>query len=67
MLVPIKMTDKQRSFFASKLANDEPKCSQLPYGNQSYEALAKWIEKDLLKPERAEFYHPLLVKHGFKE
>lgn len=40
MLAPLKMTDKQRSFFASKLANDEPKCSQLPYGNQSYEALA---------------------------
>lgn len=67
MLAPIKMTDKQRSFFASKLAHDEPKCSQLPYGNQSYEALARWIEQDLLKPERAEFYRPLLVKHGFKE
>lgn len=67
MLTPLKMTDKQRSFFASKLAHDEPKCSQLPYGNQSYEALANWIEKDLLKPERAEFYRPLLVKHGFKE
>lgn len=67
MLAPLKMTDKQRSFFASKLAHDEPKCSQLPYGNQSYEALAKWIEQDLLKPERAEFYRPLLVKHGFKE
>lgn len=67
MLAPLKMTDKQRSFFASKLAHDEPKCSQLPYGNQSYEALANWIEKDLLKPERAEFYRPLLVKHGFKE
>ncbi|WP_373748052.1 replication initiation protein RepM [Kaistella sp.] len=67
MLTPIKMTDKQRSFFASKLAHDEPKCSQLPYGNESYEALARWIEKDLLKPERAEFYRPLLVKHGFKE
>lgn len=67
MLTPIKMTNKQRSFFASKLAHDEPKCSQLPYGNESYEALARWIEKDLLKPERAEFYRPLLVKHGFKE
>lgn len=64
---PVKMTDKQRSFFASKLAHDEPKCSQLPYGNESYEALARWIEKDLLKPERAEFYRPLLIKHGFKE
>lgn len=67
MLAPLKMSDKQRSFFASKLAHNEPKCSQLPYGNESYEALARWIEKDLLKPERAEFYRPLLVKHGFKE
>lgn len=67
MLAPIKMTDKQRSYFASKLSHNEPKCSQLPYGRESYEALARWIEQDLLKPERAEFYRPLLVKHGFKE
>lgn len=67
MISLLKMSDKQRSFFASKLAHNEPKCSQLPYGNQSYEALAKWIEKDLLKPERAEFYRPLLIKHGFKD
>lgn len=65
MLAPIKMTDKQRSLFASKLSHTH-ECSQLPYGNESYEALAKWIEKDLLKPERAEFYRPLLEKLGFK-
>lgn len=65
MLSTIKMTDKQRSLFASKLSHTH-ECSQLPYGNESYEALAKWIEKDLLKPERAEFYRPLLEKLGFK-
>lgn len=65
MLAPIKMTDKQRSLFASKLSQLH-ECSQLPYGNESYEALARWIEKDLLKPERAEFYRPLLEKLGFK-
>lgn len=65
MLAPIKMTDKQRSLFASKLSQLH-ECSQLPYGNESYEALARWIEKDLLKPERVEFYRPLLEKLGFK-
>lgn len=66
MFAPLKMTDKQRSFFASKLS-ELHECSQLPYGNQSYEALAKWIEQDLLKPERVEFYKPLLKRVGFSE
>ncbi len=66
MLAPIKMSNKQRSFFASKLS-ELHECSTLPYGNQSYEALAKWIEQDLLKIERAEFYRPLLKKVGFSE
>ncbi len=66
MLVPIKMSNKQRSFFASKLS-ELHECSTLPYGNQSYEALARWIEQDLLKIERAEFYRPLLKKVGFSE
>lgn len=66
MFATLKMTDKQRSYFASKLS-ELHECSQLPYGNQSYEALAKWIEKDLLKPERIEFYRPLLKKVGFSE
>lgn len=65
MIAPIQMSDKQRSLFASKLSRLH-ECSQLPYGNESYEALARWIEKDLLKPERAEFYRPLLAKVGFK-
>lgn len=65
MLAPIEMNDKQRSFFAHKLSQLH-ECSQLPYGNESYEALAKWIEKDLLKPDRASFYKPLLEKVGFK-
>lgn len=65
MLSAIKMTDKQRSLFASKLS-ELHECSQLPYGTESYEALARWIEQDLLKPERAGFYRPLLEKVGFK-
>lgn len=66
MFAPLSMTDKQRSFFAGKLS-ELHECSTLPYGNQSYDALAKWIAQDLLKPERAEFYRPLLKKVGFSE
>ena len=66
IFAPIKMTDKQRSFFGRKLA-DLNECSQLPHGNESYEALGRWIAEDLLKPERTEFYRPLLAKVGYKE
>lgn len=65
MFAPFKMTNKQRSFFASKLSHLH-ECSTLPYGNESYEALARWIEQDLLNPEKAEFYRPLLAKLDFK-
>lgn len=66
MLAPIKMTDKQRAIFASKLSR-LPECNQLPGGNQSYEVLASFIAKDLLDPQRAEFYRPLLLLVGFSE
>lgn len=61
IFAPIKMTDKQRKLFASKLSRLE-ECERLPGSNESYEALATWIADDLLKPERAEFYQPLLKK-----
>ena len=61
----IKMTDKQCKFFAAKLSRLE-ECSHLPGSQESYDALAKFIEKDLLKADKANFYAPLLEKAGFK-
>lgn len=66
MLAPIKMTDAQRLLFANKLSQ-LPECSHLEGGQESYEALAKFIADDLLKVERAEFYRPLLKEVGFVE
>lgn len=66
MLSPIKMTDKQRQMFASKLSRLH-ECSNLPHSQESYEALSNWIAKDLLKPERASFYRPLLAEVGYVE
>ncbi len=62
----INMTDKQRLMFANKLSR-LPECSHLQGGNESYEALASFIAKDLLDPQRIEFYQPLLALVGFKE
>lgn len=66
MLSPIKMTDKQRLLFASKLSH-LPECSRLQGGNESYEALARFIADDLLKAERVDFYRPLLSLVGYVE
>lgn len=63
---PLDMTDKQRALFASKLSR-LGECSELQGGQESYEALANFIADDLLRPERAEFYRPLLAKVGFVE
>lgn len=60
----LALTDKQRKMFANKLSQlDE--CSELPGSQESYEALARWIENDLLRENRAEFWRPLLVKVGY--
>lgn len=62
----IPLTIKQRAMFASKLAQ-LPQCNHLPGSNQSYEALAAFIAGDLQKPERAEFYLPLLYVLGYED
>lgn len=65
MLTPIKMTDKQRQTFASKLAVLGELGDYAPSG-ASYQEYAKKIEQELLDPEKAEFYRPYLNKVGFK-
>lgn len=65
MLAPISMTDKQRQLFAGKLAELSELGEYAPSG-ASYQEYAKKIEKELLDPEKAEFYRPYLEKLGFK-
>lgn len=64
MLAPIKMTDKQRQTFASKLAELRELGDYAPIG-MSMKEYAKKIESDLLDPKKAEFYRPYLAKVGF--
>lgn len=64
MLAPIKMTDKQRQTFASKLAELRELGDYAPIG-MSMKEYAKKIESDLLDPQKAEFYRPYLAKVGF--
>lgn len=64
MLSPIKMTDKQRATFASKLAALSELGSYAPAGMSMSEYVSR-IEQELLDPAKAEFYRPFLVKVGF--
>lgn len=64
MLAPIKMTDKQRQTFASKLAELRELGDYAPIG-MSMKEYAKKIESDLLNPQKAEFYRPYLAQLGF--
>lgn len=67
LLSPIKMTDKQRAIFASKLAY-EPELEKYAQGDLNhYGRLADWIKQDLLNPNRANFYRPILERLGFVE
>ena len=66
MLAPINMTDKQRQLFAGKLAELSELGEYAPSG-ASYQEYAKKIEKELLDPEKAEFYRPYLKQVGFSE
>lgn len=66
MLSPIRMTDKQRVIFARKLAELEELGNYAPTG-ASYKEYAQKIERDLLNPQKAEFYRPYLAKMGFLE
>ncbi|OOR87522.1 hypothetical protein B0181_10215 [Moraxella caviae] len=65
MLAPIKMTDKQRLMFASKLANMSELGSRAPVGATMQEFADK-IANDLLDSDKAEFYRPYLEKAGCK-
>ena len=65
MFVP--MTDNQRFAFAKKIAK-LPEASHLAKGpaNDSYDAFAEQIAKDLLDANKQKIYFPFLQKVGFK-
>ena len=65
MFVP--MTDNQRFAFAKKIAK-LPEASHLAKGqaNDSYDAFAEQIAKDLLDANKQKIYVPFLQKVGFK-
>lgn len=65
VLAPISMTDKQRTYFASKLS-ELSELGHLAPAGADYAEYAKKIEQDLLDPEKAEFYRPYLKQVGFK-
>lgn len=60
----IKMTDKQRYFFANKLAELDELGRYAPIGASIIDYANK-IADDLLDSEKAEFYRPYLVQVGF--
>lgn len=64
MFSPIKMTDKQRAIFASKLSELGEMGDHAPIG-MTKKDYAKQVENDLLDPQKAEFYRPYLAKVGF--
>lgn len=65
MLTPVRMTDKQRLFFASKLS-ELPELGDFAPVGMEYSDYAKHIANELLDPVKAEFYRPYLKKLGFK-
>lgn len=64
MLTPIKMTDKQRGAFASKLSQMSELSSYAKQG-EDYKQFAARIETELLDEEKQAFYMPYLQKLGF--
>lgn len=65
MLTAIKMTDKQRGAFASKLSQMSELSSYAKQG-QDYKQFAERIETELLDEEKQAFYLPYLQKLGFQ-
>ncbi|MBL7668535.1 replication initiation protein (plasmid) [Moraxella osloensis] len=63
----VPMTDNQRFAFAKKISK-LPEASHLAKGqaNDSYDAFAEQIAKDLLDVEKQKVYLPFLSKLGFK-
>lgn len=64
ILAPIKVTDKQRQFFANKLAYLSD-LSHLAESGWGYDEFARWIADDMLKDGRMAFYKPYLEQVGF--
>ena len=64
MLTVIKMTDKQRGAFASKLSQMSELSSYAKQG-EDYKQFAKRIETELLDEKNQIFYIPYLKKLGF--
>nr|WP_181717018.1 replication initiation protein RepM [Psychrobacter sp.]QJS05590.1 DNA replication protein [Psychrobacter sp.] len=65
MLTAIKMTDKQRGAFASKLSQMSELSSYAKQG-EDYKQFAERIETELLDEKRQVFYIPYLEKLGFE-
>lgn len=65
MLTAIKMTDKQRGAFASKLSQMSELSSYAKQG-EDYKQFAARIETELLDEEKQAFYLPYLQKLGFQ-
>ena len=65
MLTAIKMTDKQRGAFASKLSQMSELSSYAKQG-EDYKQFAERIETELLDEKKQVFYIPYLEKLGFE-
>ena len=65
MLTAIKMTDKQRGSFASKLSQMSELSSYAKQG-EDYKQFAERIETELLDEKKQLFYIPYLEKLGFE-
>lgn len=65
MLTAIKMTDKQRGAFSSKLSQMSELSSYAKQG-EDYKQFAERIETELLDEKRQIFYIPYLEKLGFE-
>ena len=66
MLTAIKMTDKQRGAFASKLSQMSELSSYAKQG-EDYKQFAERIETELLDEKKQIFYIPYLQKLGFEQ
>lgn len=66
MLTPIKLTAKQRLFFASKLSRLS-ELSHLAKAGQDYDSFAETIADELRDEKRIEFYRPFLEQIGFSK
>ena len=66
MLTTIKMTDKQRGAFASKLSQMSELSSYAKQG-EDYKQFAARIETELLDEKKQVFYIPYLQKLGFQQ